>query len=227
MVWTTSWREKAIGYAHSRNLINWSQQKYIPVMAHEPQARNSWAPEVFYDDVKKQYLIFWATTIPGRFPETEEQGDHNHRIYYVTTKDFDSFTTAKLLYNHGFNVIDSTIAKDNGRYLMFLKDETRHPPQKNIRLATATQAEGPYSKPSQPITGRYWAEGPTAIKIGDTWFVYFDKYRKHQYGLVISKDLKNWQDFSEKLRFPEGARHGTILQVPNRILKELESLEAE
>jgi len=221
MVWTTGWAEKGIGYAYSKDLINWSEQKYIEVMAHEPGAKNCWAPEVFYDEAKGQYLIFWATTIPGRFPETEKKGDNNHRIYYVTTKDFESFSKAKLLYEHGFNVIDSTIAKDDGRYLMFLKDETLNPPQKNIRLATATAAAGPYAKPSEPITGRYWAEGPTALKIGDTWFVYFDKYRKHSYGVVTSRDLKNWKDVSEKLEFPKGSRHGTVLEVSNQVLDKL------
>lgn len=32
MVWTVSWFEKGIGYASSSDLINWSEQKYIPVM---------------------------------------------------------------------------------------------------------------------------------------------------------------------------------------------------
>ena len=221
MVWTTGWGEKGIGYAHSKNLLNWSQQKYIEVMAHEPDAKNCWAPEVYYDQAKKQYLIFWATTIPGRFPETEKKGDNNHRMYYVVTKDFESFSRAKLFYERGFNVIDSTIIRDGSRHLMFLKDETREPAEKNIRLATAPAAEGPYSKPSEPITGEYWAEGPTAIKTADTWLVYFDKYRKHNYGVVTSKNLKNWTDVSDKLEFPKGSRHGTILQVSNQILERL------
>ncbi|MBN2269850.1 MAG: family 43 glycosylhydrolase, partial [Sedimentisphaerales bacterium] len=221
MVWTTGWWEKGIGYAHSRDLLKWSEQKCIEVMAHEGKAKNCWAPEVFYDEANGQYLIFWASTIPGRFPETEKKGDNNHRIYYVATKDFESFSRAKLLYEHGFNVIDATIVRDGRQYLMFLKDETVHPPQKNIRLATAKAAEGPYSEPSQAITGQYWAEGPTAIKIGDTWFVYFDKYRERSYGVVVSKDLKNWADVSDKLQFPKGSRHGTILQVSNRVLDKL------
>ncbi|MBN2138826.1 MAG: family 43 glycosylhydrolase [Sedimentisphaerales bacterium] len=221
MVWTAGWWEKGIGYANSNDLINWSKQKYIEVMAHEPEARNCWAPEVFYDEAEKQYLIFWATTIPGRFPDTEQKGDHNHRIYYVTTPDFESFSKTRLFYDHGFNVIDSTIVRDGGRYLMFLKDETRNPPQKNIRLATAARAEGPYSAPSEPITGRYWAEGPTAIKIGDTWFVYFDKYTEHNYGVVVSEDLKNWNDLSDRLVFPKGSRHGTVLKASGDILERL------
>jgi len=36
MVWTVSCCEKGVGYANSADLINWSHQKYIPVMEHEP-----------------------------------------------------------------------------------------------------------------------------------------------------------------------------------------------
>lgn len=57
---------------------------------------------------------------------------------------------------------------------MFVKDETRNPPQKNIRLTTSKNIYGPYGNPSEPITGKYWAEGPSSIKINGTWYVYFD-----------------------------------------------------
>src|SRR5690606_27667219 len=81
MVWTVSWNDRGIGYANSKDLVNWSEQTYIPVMDGEPLARNCWAPEIFYDAPKKRYIIYWATTIPGRFPETEKLGDdsYNHR----------------------------------------------------------------------------------------------------------------------------------------------------
>ena len=233
MVWTTGWRERGIGYAHSVDLINWSEQQYLPVMADEPTAQNSWAPEIIYDDEKKEYLIFWSTTIPGRNPETDNQSSQgppapglNNRIYYVTTKDFKTFSKARLLYDRGFNVIDACIVKDGQRYLMFLKDETNKPfkPQKNIRVATARSAQGPYGPPSPPITGDYWAEGPTAIKIKDTWFVYFDKYREGRYGLVVSKDLKRWEDISQQLHLPQGTKHGTVFQVTDEVLAKLLAL---
>jgi hypothetical protein len=210
-------------------LINWSQQKYIPVMEHEPKARNCWAPEVFYDDATKQYLIFWATTIPGRFPMTEKAGDDglNHRMYYVTTKDFETFSNTKLFYDRGFNVIDSTIVKNGDKYVMFLKDETRQPPQKNIRMAFSDKAGGPYTKASKPITGDYWAEGPTAIRIGGNWIVYFDKYTKHCYGAVSSKDMEHWQDISAKVSFPKGFRHGTVVKVDKDILDGLLGLSTK
>ncbi|MBN1361977.1 MAG: hypothetical protein JW993_15385 [Sedimentisphaerales bacterium] len=50
LVWTSGWWNKGIGIAHSKNLITWSQPEWLPVMAHEPNAVNCWAPEIFYDD---------------------------------------------------------------------------------------------------------------------------------------------------------------------------------
>lgn len=217
MVWTTSWTDPVIGYATSKDLINWSEQRDITPMTLEPTARNIWAPELFYDADQRQYILFWATTIPGRFPETDKSGDNglNHRVYLTTTKDFHTFTPTRIFYDQGFSVIDATIVKDRHRYVMFFKDETRWPmAQKNIHLAISKKAAGPYGAPSLPITGEYWAEGPTAIKIGQRWIVYFDKYREHRYGAVASTDLQHWKDISAELQFPEGARHGTVLRVP-------------
>lgn len=223
MVWTVSWNEKGIGYASSPDLINWSEQKYIPVMEHEPEARNCWAPEVYFDEGSNQYLIFWSTTIPGRFPDTENAGDdnYNHRMYYTTTRDFKSFSKTTLFYDRGFNVIDGTLVKDNGKYILFLKDETRNPAEKNIRVATGDKVTGPFSKPSEPITGDYWAEGPTPVKIGNHWVVYFDKYTEHKMGAVRSADLKVWEDISDQVEFPKGTRHGTVFTMSLPMLEKL------
>lgn len=225
MVWTVSWKEKGIGYANSKDLITWSEQRYIPVMEHEPTAQNCWAPELIYDPQSKQYLIFWATTIPGRFPETEKGGDNNHRIYYVTTRDFNTFSDTKLLLEPGFNVIDSTIIQAGGKWVMFLKNETKNPPEKNIRISTADRPEGPWSPASDAITGKYWAEGPTAIQIGEWWYLYFDKYTEGKYGALRSKDLQKWEDISSQLRYPRGLRHGTVFAVEPEILKTLLTYE--
>ena len=106
---------------------------------------------------------------------------------------------------------------------MFLKDETDKPykPEKNIRIAIGAKADGPYTAPGGPITGNYWAEGPAPIKIGDKWFVYFDKYTEHEYGVVTSADLKSWTDESDKLVMPEGIRHGTAFEVSEKVIRKL------
>lgn len=223
MVWTTAWTQYGVGYASSKDLINWSEQKLFDVMAHEPATKNVWAPELFYDASKKEYLIFWASTIPGRFPETEKAGDdkYNHRIYYTSTRDFSTFSPTKLFFEPGFNVIDTTLVKDGSKYLLFLKNETRNPAQKNIRLAIGKKATGPFGPVSEPITGKYWAEGPTAIKVGKTWFVYFDRYMEHRYGVVTSTDLKIWSEESDKVEFPKDHRHGSVMRVPLSLLNQL------
>jgi len=222
MVWTTGWRGREIGLAHSKDLIRWSEQKAVPVMAEEPSAMNCWAPEIFYDDQKKQYLIFWATTIPGRFPETESSGDNglNHRIYYVTTKDFTSYSKAALLYDGEFNVMDARIVKSAGQYVMILKDETKNPVKKNLRIAMSREATGPYGSASPPFSPD-WVEGPTVARVNNEWIVYFDMYRDHRYGAVKSPDLKSWEAVTDKLSMPAGARHGSIFTVSDDVLARL------
>ncbi|WP_258105083.1 glycoside hydrolase family 43 protein [Marinoscillum sp. MHG1-6] len=223
MVWTVSWNERGIGYANSTDLIKWSDQKYIPVMDHEPTARNCWAPEIYYDEEKDQYLIYWATTIPGRFPATDTLGGggYDHRMYYTTTRDFRSFSDTKILYDKGFSVIDATIVKDGKTYVMFLKNETLLPkPEKNIRISTSTDLLGDYSEPTTPITTD-WVEGPTVTRVGNDWVVYFDMYTKSKMGGISSKDLKIWTDISENISFPKGTRHGTVFKVKQSVLENI------
>lgn len=222
MVWTVSWTDKGIGYASSKDLIHWSKQEFIPVMVHEKNARNTWAPEITYDEKSKTYMIYWASTIEGKFLETQstEEKGYNHRIYYTTTKDFKSFKKTKLLYEPGFNVIDASIVKDEKGYTMFIKDETKVPVQKNLKIATSKNLEGPYTKATEPITGKYWAEGPTAIQINGQWVVYFDKYTLKKYG-AVKKTAEGWEDISDQVSFPQGTRHGSVLSVPNSVIAEL------
>lgn len=217
LVWTTSWKGKTIGYASSPDLVHWSEQIAIPVMAHEPEAQNCWAPEMIWDPAKEHFLIFWSTTILGRFPETDYSNtspERNHRIYATTTNDFVEFTPTRLLYDGGFNVIDANLVQAEDGWLMFVKNETVQPQvEKNIRLIRAATPEGPYSEASPAITGDYWAEGPSALKVGDEWWVYFDKHKEGTYGLVKSRDLEHWVDVSDLISFPDLARHGSVLRV--------------
>lgn len=224
MVWTTSWNGKTIGYASSKDLVRWSKQIAIPVMVHEDSVQNCWAPEINYNPEEKNFLIYWSSTIAGKFPETENSTPNrrNHRIYYTTTTDFESFSETRLFYDPGFNVIDASIVRDGARYAMFIKNETELPdPEKNILVAFSDKISGPFSIPDKSITGDYWAEGPTAVSINGKWHVYFDKYREHQFGLITSADMETWTDESDRLNMPEGIRHGTVLDVSPKVLDKL------
>ncbi len=222
MVWTTSWNAGGIGYAESKDLINWTNEKMVPVMASEPKARNTWAPEIFYQDDRQQYMIFWSSTIPGRFPETEKAGDdgYNHRFYYTTTNDFEKFATTKLLYDPGFNCIDATIVKSGKGYTMFFKNETLKPVKKYIVSATSDYSDGPYGNVSAPIT-LSWTEGPSILRDGTRWLLYYDNYSLHTYGVSTSRDLKHWSMIGGALKMPRGVRHGTAFAVPQSIFDKL------
>jgi hypothetical protein len=227
LVWTGSWTGKSIGYASSKDLIEWSDQRSIPVMEYEPTTRNTWAPELFYDEKSQTYYIIWSSTIPERFPETAKSSetDYNHRLYYTTTKDFKTFAPTKPYWNPNHNVIDAYLAKEGDQYLLFYKDETLHPEaKKNILFATAATPEGPFNVQGviSPIN---WVEGPSALKINGSWFVYYDCYSRKHYGAVRSADLQRWENVTDKIRFPAGARHGTCFEVEPAVLTKLRALE--
>lgn len=228
MVWTSSWTDRIIGYASSRDLIHWSEQCAIPVMMHEPEAHNCWAPELFYDEPSQTYYIFWATTIPGRHKEVpviESEKGLNHRIYYVTTKDFKTFSDTKMFFNPDFSVIDAAIVRDPVKkdLIMVVKNENSLPAEKNLRITrTARIEEGFPTEVSPSITGDYWCEGPAPLFVGNNLYIYFDKYRNHKYGAVRSQDHgQTWEDISDQVSFPAGTRHGTAFPVDKAVLEKL------
>ncbi len=225
MVWTSGWWDKGIGYASSKDLVHWADQKYLPVMEYEPTTKNTWAPELFYDKATKEYYIFWASTVPGLHPETPDSATEkglNHRLYFTTTKDFIHFAPTKLFFNPAFSAIDGSLLFWKGQYLLFVKNEMLRPVQKNIRVTSTFSLNNGFPvKVSPPITGNYWAEGPSPLLVGKYIYVYFDKYRDHIYGAVRSKDGKTWEDVSSKVSFPKGTQHGTALRIPAEVLNRL------
>ncbi len=227
MVWTSSWTDRIIGYASSKDLIHWSEQQAIPVMMHEETAHNCWAPELYYDAPSRTYYIYWATTIPGRHKEvatSESEKGLNHRMYCVTTKDFKTFSETRMFFDPDFSVIDAAIVKDPKRkdLIMVVKNENSNPPEKNLRVTRTKRIEDGFPiEVSAPITGDYWAEGPAPLWVGEYLYVYFDKYRNHAYGAVRSKDGVNWEDVSDQVSFPKGTRHGTAFTVKKKVLEQL------
>ena len=220
LVWTSGWKEdKGFGYATSKDLVHWSEQKFIPVRQHEDSVVNVWAPEIFNDMEKDQFIIVWASTIPYRFPKGEEDEHNNHRLYYTVTKDFKTFSPAKLFFDPGFSSIDAVLLQqDHEKYVQVLKDNTR--PNRNLKVAFSNDPLGPYANTSQPFTENF-IEGPTVVKVKDEWLIYFDSYRKKIYGAMKTKDFKSFTDITSRVSVPEGHKHGTIVTVKKKFIKEL------
>ena len=220
LVWTTSWKgDKGFGYASSKDLIHWSEQRLLPVMAHEPTTVNVWAPELFYDDEADRFIIIWASTIPFRFPRGIEDEDNNHRMYYTTTKDFKTFTPTQLFFDPGFSVIDAVIVKrQKNDYVLVLKDNTR--PERNLKVAFGKTPLGPFENVSVPFSKKF-TEGPSVVKTGDEWLIYFDTYQDKRYDAVRTKDFKTFIDANADISVPQGHKHGTIFKGSKKVLKGL------
>lgn len=213
LLWTWGWTKSSepnatlkLGHATSRDLKTWSPQQAIPILADQPLARNAWAPEAVYNPVTQDWTIFWATT--NAAPGTE----YDHRLYSISTRDWLTFTPARLFFDPGFSSIDSTILKVGSQWLMVFKDERKEPLMKRLRVAWANAPEGPWTRVSEPFT-EAWVEGPTVLKIGRWWWIYFDHYTKPQhYGAVRTRDWKHFEDRTAAVHFPAGQRHGTAVR---------------
>lgn len=221
LVWTSDWKgSNGFGYASSRDLIHWSPEVFLPVMANEPTVVNVWAPELFYNRIDSSYLIVWASTVPYRFKKGNEDELNNHRLYYTSTKDFKNFTPSKLLYDPGFSSIDAQIVQQApDRYVLVFKDNTRQ--MRNLKVAFSSSPTGPYGAASASYTEPY-TEGPATVNVGhDKWLIYFDAYREKLFGAVMTKDFVHFKDVRSQIRVPEGHKHGTIVPVTRKFLDQL------
>ena len=219
LVWTSSWRgDRGFGYASSKDLIHWSEERFIEVM-EDTSTVNVWAPELFWDEDRSQAMIVWASCVPFKFEKGIEDENNNHRLYFVTTKDFQTFSKARLLIDPGFSSIDAVLlkrAKDDD--VMVLKDNTR--PNRNVKVAFAKHPEGPWSEASKPFTGEFM-EGPTVAQTKDGYYIYYDRYRIGDFGASFTKDFIHFEDVSDRVSVPPLHKHGTIFKAPKRDVKRL------
>ena len=213
MVWTSGWKGRDVGYAESLDLIHWGQQKAIPVGKNIDSTNNCWAPEIFYDDIKRQYMIFWASNI-GPWKKMGSEG----RIYYVTTKDFKTFSEPEILFRNGFPAggapgnngpIDAFIYKDGKkRYILFYKkDDNSHIP--NVYYRIGRTPEGTWGREFGPVKPSTGDEGPSVLKIGKRYCMFTDPAESDSAYVFVSKNLKDWQRAVTDLRMA----HGTVIEI--------------
>ena len=144
MVWTWEWRVKSIGYAHSKDLVHWSEQKEIPLMASIEGTKNTWAPEIYWDAAKSKWLLIWSSVVDGKH--------EGNRIYSSMTPDFEHFSTPSIFFDPGYEVIDATILRTGSTYHLVFQDERKEPLKKFMQIASGPSLEGPWSEISEPFT---------------------------------------------------------------------------
>ncbi|MDX3802566.1 glycoside hydrolase family 43 protein [Streptomyces sp. AK04-3B] len=215
---TDGWTSPSIVHATSADLLNWSEQRLIPVMSRVAGALNAWAPEFFLDPKTGLYHLIWASVVePGGTADGRgfEHNSQDHRIWHCTTADFHTFSAPGIFFDPGHTVIDATVREAaDGGFLMAFKDErgvndlaTAH---KDIHVTTFETPGGPYTAPKGPVTPSL-VEGPSMFRRGDEWIMIYDHFLEGRYGAARSEDGVDWQPLG--LNLPPGMRHASVLQT--------------
>ncbi|MER6241982.1 glycoside hydrolase family 43 protein [Streptomyces griseorubiginosus] len=227
---TDGWTSPYIVHATSADLVSWSEQRLVPVMARVQGALNAWAPEFFLDRATGLYHLIWSSVVePGATAEGRdfEHLTQDHRIWHCTTEDFRTFSAPGIFFDPGHSVIDATVRElSGGGFLMAFKDErgvndiaTAH---KDIHLTTFDVPGGPYATPNGPVTPSL-AEGPSLFRRDGDWIMIFDHFLEGRYGAVRSRDGGAWEPVL--LGLPEGMRHASVLETSASVL-EMSALDA-
>ncbi len=214
MVWTWNWRGNSLGHASSPDLLTWSEQKEIPIMADFPATNNVWAPETYWDARKSQWLLIWSSSM--------KDSTDGHRIWYSLTPDFATFSKPAIFFDPGYVTIDATIFHaptthgSNGPYRLIFKQQTYDPLTFQERVATGPTLEGPWSNISGPIN-ESWSEGPSGIQLDNRFVVFYDHYRppRSRYEAVTTTDWIHWKDITAETSLPPFSKHGSFLHINN------------
>ena len=214
MVWTSGWHDKGIGYAYSDDLVHWSEQRFLPLMEKTPGVNTCWAPEAYYDAPREQFIIVWSSDIPSAAPEPNPKGGY-HRAYYVVTKDFKTFSEPKMLFDPGFNNIDTTMIRFGKKYRIVMKETDDQPAGiwGRICAAEADDPLGSYHLFPEPVISNERVEGPALVQVGRNTLLYADYYVNGRYGARMTTSWRKWQDISDGCSVVPGQRHGSILKV--------------
>ncbi len=205
---------KCLRMWRTEDLINFSEETLLPIGTENFGCM--WAPEVYRDDEKEEYLIHWGSTV--------KEDDYSHMsIFCSRTKDFVSFTEPQMFFTKDNEILDTHIRKIGDTYHMFYKNAD-HPPM-NMH-ATAKSLDGPWEHDkafeeymaSLGNAGSY--EAPTTIVLPDgRWCLMIDFFgcEKAKMGYVPFVSEKpgdsNFTMAKESFSFPYGFKHGGTVEI--------------
>ncbi len=75
--------------------------------------RNTWAPAIYWDSRKGEWLLIWWSMIEGKMEE--------NRLWSARTRDFVSLSEPRIWFDPGHMVIDATLIRSRGKWVMVFK----------------------------------------------------------------------------------------------------------
>jgi hypothetical protein len=220
LIWLSG--EEGFGYASSKDLIKWSDQRLIPI-SDKLKTYNTRSPILYYERKPRLFHIIWSATVPGLREEKVEEGQASNILLSITTRDFANFSEPQVFYDPKYNCPDASLVMVGENYKLVFKDG--RPEQGTLRTSSAPTVNGKWSEPTDPIASVTGVERPSAVKFGDDWLIYFYQPQNNlSYGALRSRDFVQWEDVSSQISVPQGMRHGSVMRIPDL---ELEVLQKE
>jgi hypothetical protein len=220
----TSWSDAAnrgstsLVVWESGDLVTWSQPRLINVAAGISGAGNAWAPEAIWNPATNDYVVYWATN-------SLRNGVTKHRIWYVRTSDFRTFTAPQLYIDRGSGqgIIDTQIIEaPNSAYRYYRASADGH-----ITIEASNSVLGTWTTLgnlshlgiSNGTGGGNVVEGPMWAQFNgrNEWALWLDQYATGRgYMPVTSTNLGSVQNFRTRSDYSMGGtrkRHGSILNL--------------
>lgn len=116
----TSRGSRSILVWESTDLISWSKERLVEVAP--PDAGMAWAPEAIVDPATGAFVLTWSSTLYDQATDPDHRGDSYSRIMPATTRDFRSFSAARIYLDTGSSTIDTTMISHAGKVYRFHKD---------------------------------------------------------------------------------------------------------
>lgn len=217
----------------STDLRTWSQQRHVKVSG--PNASMTWAPEAYWDAEAGEFVVYWSSRVylDGTRPY-DKAGTPNStysKVMMATTRDFVTFSDAKVWENAG-DRIDSTVLEDDGTFYRFTKEVTGcvdivQESSDDIRALTvpgdyAWETDASCISKTARNTTRT-TEGPTIFRAnqGDTslpagvdegFYLFVDDFTGAGYLPLFTESLAapQWRTVTGAL---PRSRHGSVLPV--------------
>lgn len=222
----TSWSDAANAGSRSlvvwesTDLVNWSAPRLLNVAGAISGAGDAWAPEAIYNAATGDYVVYWATN-------ATLNGVKKHRIYYVRTSDFRTFTAPQLYIDRGAGqgIIDTQIIEvpnSVGGYRYYRASADGHitVEASNSVLGTWTNIGNlSHMGISNGTGGGNVVEGPMWMQFNgrNEWALWLDQYATGRgYMPITSTNLGSTGNFQTRSDYSLGTsrkRHGSIMNL--------------